>query len=113
MRGADGSRAVLLAYAALALHGGQLLPDDIYAEWAQEIRDEVGYRHLALLDLVAADAVSRGSHHEALTALEAALVEDPEEPSRHASIAEQLRALGRDQAAEHVERRAEPERGED
>jgi DNA-binding SARP family transcriptional activator len=113
LRGAQGPRAVLLAYAALALHGGELLPDDTYAEWAHEIRDEVGYRHLALLDLVAADAASRGSHHEALTALEAALAEDPEERSRHTAIAEQLRALGRNQAAEHVERRTFPEPGGD
>ena len=107
VRGAQGQRAVLLAYAALALHGGNLLPDDTYAEWAQETRDEVTYRHLAMLDLVAADASSRGSHHEAITALEAALAEDPGERSRQTAIAEHLRALGRNQTAEHVARRAE------
>jgi DNA-binding SARP family transcriptional activator len=109
VRAAQGQRAVLLAYAALALHGGNLLPDDTYAEWAQETRDEVTYRHLAMLDLVAADAGSRGSHHEAITALEAALAEDPDERSRHTAIAEHLRALGRNQTAEHVARRAEPD----
>jgi DNA-binding SARP family transcriptional activator len=113
VRGAQGQRAVLLAYAALALHGGKLLPDDTYAEWAQETRDEVTYRHLAMLDLVAADAGSRGSHHEAITALEAALAEDPDKHSRHTAIAEHLRALGRNQAAEHVVRRLEPEQRPD
>jgi DNA-binding SARP family transcriptional activator len=109
VRGAQGQRAVLFAYAALALHGGNLMPDDVYAEWAQETRDEVTYRHLAMLDLVAADASSRGSHHEAITALEAALAEDPEEPSRHTAIAEHLRALGRNQTADHAARRVESE----
>jgi DNA-binding SARP family transcriptional activator len=107
VRGAQGQRAVLLAYAALALHGGDLMPDDVYAEWAQEIRDEVTYRHLAMLDLVVADASSRGSHQEAITALEAALAEDPEEGSRHSAIAEHLRALGHNQAADHVDQRSD------
>jgi DNA-binding SARP family transcriptional activator len=102
---------VLLAYAALALHGGEPLKDDTYAEWAQETREDVSYRHLAMLDVVAADAAARGSHQEALTALEAAVAEDPDEISRHTAIAEQLRALGRNQAAEHVARRVRPEPG--
>jgi DNA-binding SARP family transcriptional activator/tetratricopeptide (TPR) repeat protein len=111
VRGAQGQRAVLLAYAALALHGGEPLKDDTYAEWAQETREDVSYRHLAMLDVVAADAAARGSHQEALTALEAAVAEDPGEISRHTAIAEQLRALGRSQAAEHVARRVRPEPG--
>lgn len=109
VRPAQNQRAVLLAYVALALHGGSLLPDDIYAEWAQATRDDVSHRHLALLDLVAADAAARGSHHEAITALEAAVTEDPDEPRRHAAIAEHLRALGSNQAAAHVARRANPD----
>jgi DNA-binding SARP family transcriptional activator len=109
-RGQD-QRAVLLAYAALALHGGSLLPDDIYAEWAQETREAVTARHLTLLDLVAADAASRDSHREAITALEAAVAEDPDERHRHNAIAQHLRALGSNQAAEHVARRTNPELG--
>jgi DNA-binding SARP family transcriptional activator len=102
----QGPRRVLFAYCALALHGGALLPNDIYAEWADGIREEVRSRHLAMLDLVAADAGSRDSHHEALTALEAAVAEDPDERSRHTAITEHLRALGRNQAADHYARRA-------
>ena len=79
VRGASGARAVQLAYAALALWRAPLLPSDPYAAWAEEARAEVRYRHLALLDLVAADAAARGSHREALTALEAALAEDPDD----------------------------------
>jgi DNA-binding SARP family transcriptional activator len=106
VRGEQGPRRVLFAYTALALHGGVLLPDDIYAEWADDIREEVRSRHLAMLDLVTADASSRGSHHEALTALEAAVAEDPDERSRHTAITEHLRALGRNLAADHYARRA-------
>ncbi len=77
VRGARGARAVQLAYGALALRTGPLLPADPYAEWCADTRDQVHYRHLALLDLVAADAVARGSHQEALTAMEARLSGGP------------------------------------
>ena len=99
VRGASGARAVQLAYAALARHTGPLLPSDPYAAWAEEARAEVRYRHLALLDLVAAYAAAHGSHKEALTALEAALAEDPEDEDRRAAVAEQLVMVGRRQTA--------------
>ena len=86
VRGARGARAVRLAYGALALHSGPLLPSEPYAAWAEEAREQVSYRHLALLDLVTADATARGSHQEALTALEAALEEDPGAPDRRAAL---------------------------
>ena len=98
VRGAPTPRAVQLAYAALALHDGPLLPSDPYAGWADELRSEVRYRHLELLDLVAADAATRGSHQEALTALEAAVKEDPDDQARHAEIESHLNALRRHRA---------------
>jgi DNA-binding SARP family transcriptional activator/tetratricopeptide (TPR) repeat protein len=94
VRGASGTRAVQLAYSALALRSGPLLPSDPYAAWAEEPRIQVGYRYLALLDLVARDAAARNSHQEALTALEATLEEDPDSEHRHRARAEQLQALG-------------------
>ncbi len=97
-----GSSSVQSAYAALALHSGPLLPADPYAEWAEEARDQVEYRHLALLDLVAADAAARGSHQEALTALETAREADPLDQGRNSEIATQLRALGRESAARYL-----------
>jgi DNA-binding SARP family transcriptional activator len=93
VRGARGARAIRLAYAALALSSGPLLPSDAYAPWAEETRGQVRYRHLALLDLVAADAAARGSHQEALTALEAALEEDPDAEDRRAAVTRHLQAL--------------------
>ncbi len=102
VRGASGARAVQLAYAALALCRAPLLPSDPYAAWAEEARAKVRDRHLELLDLVAGDAVARGSHREALTALEAALAEDPDDETRRTAAAEQLLALGHHRAAGHL-----------
>jgi DNA-binding SARP family transcriptional activator len=102
VRGARGSRATQLAYGALALHAGPLLPGDPYAAWAQEARDRTEYRHLELLDLVASDASARGAHQEALTALEAALVHDSADESRRAAMVEHHVALNRHRAAGHL-----------
>jgi DNA-binding SARP family transcriptional activator len=102
VRSARGSRATQLAYAALALRTGPLLPGDLYAEWAQDARDQAEFRYLELLDLVADAASARGSHQEALTALEAAFAEDPEDDERRTAMAEHLDALGRHRAARHL-----------
>ena len=102
VRSARGSRATQLAYAALALRTGPLLPGDPYAGWAQEARDQAEFRYLELLDLVADAASARGSHQEALTALEAAFAEDPEDDERRTAMAGHLDALGRHRAARHL-----------
>ncbi|MHB1572105.1 MAG: BTAD domain-containing putative transcriptional regulator, partial [Solirubrobacteraceae bacterium] len=104
VRGARGPRAVQLAYGALALHDGPLLPCHPYAGWADETRADVSYRYLAMLDLVAADAAARGAHQEALTALEATLKQDPDRDDAQAAAGEHLRALGRHRSAGHVAR---------
>ncbi|HEX3804694.1 MAG TPA: BTAD domain-containing putative transcriptional regulator [Solirubrobacteraceae bacterium] len=106
-------RSVQEAYAALALWRGPLLPTDLYASWAEEARRELEYRHLALLDLVAADAAARGSHQEALTALDAAMTADPYDSRRYAKVSEQLFALGRRGTAEYLARRAGVELGDE
>jgi DNA-binding SARP family transcriptional activator len=102
VRSVSGSRAVRLAYAALALHTGLLLPADEYAGWAQAIRAEVEYRYLKLLDLLVANAIARGSHQEALTALDAVLATEPDDAPRQAARIQQLHALGHHRAAEYV-----------
>jgi DNA-binding SARP family transcriptional activator len=106
VRTARGPRAVQLAYAALALRAGPLLPADPYAAWADHARDQTEYRHLELLDLVAEDASARGAHQEALTALDAAVTEDPHDTQRYSAIAEQLLALGRHATAQYLAQRA-------
>ena len=42
---------VVDARAALALYGGELLPDDRYEDWAEERREQLRLRHLDLLRL--------------------------------------------------------------
>lgn len=54
VRRTRGPRAVRLAYAALALCSGPLLPTDPYASWTEEIRGRIADSQLALLDLIAA-----------------------------------------------------------
>ncbi len=99
VRGLQAPRAVVLAYGALALHSGPLLPSDPYDAWAEDTRQQVSYRHLWLLDLVATDAARRGSHQEAVTALEAALEQDPNDAERRVALSDELQALGRHRAA--------------
>jgi DNA-binding SARP family transcriptional activator len=104
VRTSRGPQAVQLAYAAVALRSGPLLPSDPYADWVREARDRIDARYLELLDLIAADADARQSHQEALTALEQALASDPDDARRQQAMVDQLRALGRTQAAQHHER---------
>ena len=103
VRGARTPRAVQLAYSALALHEGALLPSDPYASWTEETREEVRHRYVELLDLVASDAAARSSHQEALTALEAASREDPDD-DRQEAINHHLQALRRHRSAGGVVR---------
>ncbi|MDE3204868.1 MAG: hypothetical protein KGQ66_11705 [Acidobacteriota bacterium] len=90
-RSATGALAVMRAYAALALHSGPLLPADRYAPWAEHVRHRVDYRHLDLLEFLAADAERRGSQVEALTALEAAWDANPDDAERYREAIERVR----------------------
>jgi DNA-binding SARP family transcriptional activator len=54
---------------ALALHGGQLLPHDLYEPWTEALRERLGLRHLQLLrqaerweDLLAVDPADEDAH---------------------------------------------------
>jgi DNA-binding SARP family transcriptional activator/tetratricopeptide (TPR) repeat protein len=100
-RGARGQRAVQLAYAAVAIAmPGPLLPEHPYAEWAEQLRDEVTGGQLELLELIAGDAIARGSAREALSALEAAARINPDDDRLKQLIRDQLSALSRHQAAD-------------
>ena len=49
--GRSPTRTSLAARDALALYGGELLPEDRYEEWAEERREQLRLRHLDLLRL--------------------------------------------------------------
>jgi DNA-binding SARP family transcriptional activator/tetratricopeptide (TPR) repeat protein len=105
MRAARGPRAMLLAYAALATRRGPLLPADPYAAWAHDTREHAEYRHLSILEYIAADAEARGSDQEALTALESLVREGHAESEHLAALHAHLLALGRQASATYVRNR--------
>lgn len=103
VQAAHGARRIQLAYSALAIYAGPLLPFDEYADWAYDTREHVEYRYVTLLDIIATDAAERGSHQEALTALDAIRRLGHQEAGHVASVREHLLALGRRGAASLLE----------
>lgn len=84
-----------LARRALARSTGELLPTDRYDDWADAPRERIRRRQLALLDLVANDALERGDLDEAGRLLDAAIATDPLEEERYVRLAKALVAQGR------------------
>ncbi len=84
-----------LARGALAWSMGELLPADRYEDWADAPRERIRRRQLALLDLVANDALERGDLDEAGRLLDAAIAADPLEEERYVRLARALVAQGR------------------
>jgi DNA-binding SARP family transcriptional activator len=99
-----GERAAL-ARRALAWATGELLPGDRYEDWADIPRERVRRRHLALLDLVADDAMQHGDYDEAARVLDEAIAVDPLEELRYVRLARALLAQGRSRAALSVAQR--------
>ena len=63
--------------AALALHGGELLPEDRYEAWAAGRREAVSEAHLGLLLELSARLAEGGDSAAAIEALEQAVVDRP------------------------------------
>jgi len=105
LRAPPASR-VGLARAALARATGELLPGDRYADWASAPRERITRRHLALLDLVADDAIARNDLDEAGRLLDEAISLDPLEEERHVRLGRALLRQGRSAAARRVADRA-------
>lgn len=92
---AGGVDAVALARSALARYAGTLLLDDRYEPWASEPRERLARCQLALLDLLAADAGSRGETDEAVRLLEQAIEADRYDERRYLAAARLLLSQGR------------------
>ncbi len=103
---APAAERVGLARAALARATGELLPGDRYADWASAPRERVTRRQLALLDLVADDAIARGDLDEAGRLLDAAIALEPLEEERHVRLGRALLRQGRTAGARRVADRA-------
>jgi ATP/maltotriose-dependent transcriptional regulator MalT/DNA-binding SARP family transcriptional activator len=96
---ADPSRRAGMARQALAHHTGELLPADRYDDWAIAPRERVQRRFLALVDLVADDALARGDVDEGLRLVDLAIAAEPLDPSRYSAAAHALADQGRRNAA--------------
>lgn len=91
-----------LSRRALTRSTGELLPADRYADWATVPRERLRRRHLALLDVVAEDAIERGDLDEADRLLDSAISTDPLEEVRYIRLARALLAQGRTRRARRV-----------
>lgn len=91
---------------ALAWWTGELLPADRYVDWTTLARERLRRRRLALLDLVAEDAIARGDLDEADRLLDASIAADPMEEIRYVRLARALIAQGRVRQAARVTQQA-------
>jgi DNA-binding SARP family transcriptional activator len=103
---ADEAHRVGLARQAIALYAGELLPGDVYADWAAAPRERARRRYLAQLDLVADAAEATGNFDEAARLLDLGLTADPLDEGRSERLAAVLVAQGRLGVARQVAERA-------
>src|SRR5205823_4301372 len=71
---------------ALDLYQGDLLPDDRYAEWADDQREALRGDYLALLVELAALHEARGEYAAAIAALERVVAQEPAHEAAHQGL---------------------------
>jgi DNA-binding SARP family transcriptional activator len=96
-----------LARQAVSGYNGQLLPGDLYEDWAAAPRERLTRRFVALVDLIAAGAEAEGGLDDAARWLDIGIDADPLDEHRYARLAAVLAAQGRGAAARQVAERAE------
>lgn len=104
---ADAKDRQAWAKQALSWCTGELLPEDIYHEWAAAPRERVRHYRLALLDLVAEEAAAAGDVAGALRRWQEAAQLEPYDEARYVKMASLLVDDGRWGAAHTVLDRAE------
>lgn len=87
---ADLTTATAVARGAMARYQGQLLPDDLYEDWAEIPRQEAKKVMLELLDLCARGAAARGDLDELRRVIERSIEFDPYDGSRYLRAASTL-----------------------
>jgi ATP/maltotriose-dependent transcriptional regulator MalT len=102
----DAGAAVALAAGAIARYRGDLLPHDLYEDWADEPRESARRTMIELLDLCARAAAERGDLDEARRMVERTIELAPYDDDRYLRVASILREQGRHGAAISVLRRA-------
>ncbi len=84
---------------ALALYGGELLPEDRYEDWAAGRREALRELHLALLLELAERHAGLGDAAGAVEALQRAVVDDPLHEEAHRRLMQLFAEVGRRQQA--------------
>ena len=102
---AERHQWVSAARGALARYAGDLLPEDLYADWTVARRETLHTLFLDLLDLLAAHYVRHGDASEAVHLLERAIAGEPYEESRYLQLVGIHRERGATGRALEVARR--------
>src|SRR5436190_19304060 len=84
---------------ALALYGGELLPEDRYEDWAASRREALRELHLGLLLELAELHAGQGDAAGAVEALHRAVVDDPLHEEAHRRLMRLFAEVGRRQQA--------------
>ncbi len=92
--------------AALETYRGQLLPGELYAEWAQAARQRLAAVHVRLLDTLSKWESGHGDLEVAEAHLREAISEDPWDERRLLELTQLLRSTGRPLAALEALQRA-------
>ncbi|MHB1524612.1 MAG: BTAD domain-containing putative transcriptional regulator [Candidatus Dormibacteria bacterium] len=92
--------------AALETYRGQLLPGELYAEWAQVARQRLAAVHVRLLDTLSKWESGHGDLEAAEAHLREAISEDPWDERRLLELTQLLRSTGRPLAALEALQRA-------
>jgi DNA-binding SARP family transcriptional activator len=93
-RAAGGARTAALEEAA-ALWQGEPLPEDRYADWAEDWRGALADRHREVLAALADGHAEAGQHDAALRAARRMLAADPLDEGAHRRVMAGYAALGR------------------
>lgn len=101
-----------MARLALGAYAGDLLPGDVYEDWAAAPRERLRRRYLSLIDIVAEDSFARGDLDEGMRLLDMGIEHEPLEERRYLVAAQALLAGGRRAAAREVVQRAAGALGE-
>lgn len=88
-----------LARLAIGAYPGDLLPGDLYEDWAAGPRERLRRRYLSLIDVVAEAALAENELDDALRLLDLAIAAEPLEEGRYVTAARALLQHGRRAAA--------------
>ena len=93
------SQTIAEVRTAMELYGGELLPDDRYAEWAESRRESLRQLHRESVARIAQDCLDRGEWEDAHVLLSQLMHEDPVDEQAHQAMMRLYAETGQPQAA--------------